>query len=928
MSDFSKYLAVFRDKLRHIDYKEVCTLGLWSYVGKSVLHSVCIGFGILIVFLVALALLSISSSRSVFSSISYITDDVQPILNQANEIEINMLLANRDLVTLLNEKDFSRLEQDIARVQETRQRFVHSLEQFTETARNFDGVMEHVTTLSTLAKNYLDATDNMPAQVSDLMKLKKASTKNKGEYRTWLTLFHSEEQALKAAIFDDYVAEQFMNMTSAQSPVEAKADEILSKENVKEIKAGLEFVAKRYEFFEELVNILKVEMPEVDNNMGQYFRNFKFNMTDPKGLLHEHYKLMEVQSVLEDSARQSADSIELIKSEILAIQNTAVEMMTNSTSLSKDTYNSSKSTMLFALLGAVLLSALILFTLSLSIRRPMQKIVTGLSDISKGHMDRDLAVEEKNEFGKIASYLNKLTQHVGGVLQEISDASSNLKKASQGNLKASDSAHASIDAQRKETLAVSDSIDEMLKALKAVSVATDQTLNEVHNAERLTLDSRKIMSETIETAGNLETRLNETAKVISDINSMGEEINKIVNIISGVAEQTNLLALNAAIEAARAGEYGRGFAVVADEVRHLAQATASSTKDIRSMIGNLHSLVSKAVEHANQCVDEMSLTRENSARTNVVIDEIRNTITKIASMSDTIAEATREQTKASNLVADNIRKINEISNYNQVQFDAVAESCKELDRLAGYQTSLVGKFILRPRSEVSVQSARTDSVQADAPEVAAPLKAVSPVKTAGSGEAKKTVARPSAAVKASEARKPATRTSAVKASDVKKTIAPKPAEAKKAEAPKHSAPVKPADAKKAEAPKPAAPVKPADAKKAEAPKPASVKPADAKKAEAPKPASVKPADAKKAEVPKPASVKPAEAKKTEASKPAAPVKPADAKKAEAPKSSPAATAKNSENKNSGSSRGDDKKRIADIKHSFTGNGMGRSAFAP
>ena len=819
-------LKTVKEKLRRIDYKEVLTLGLWSYVGKSVLHSVYIGFGILILFLVGLAMLSISSGRSVFSSIEYITDDVQPILNQANEIEINMLLTNRDLVALLNEKDFSRIEQDVASLAKSRKMFITSLETFTETAQNFDGVMDHVTTLSSLAKNYLDATEKMPKQVESLMKLKKASNKNKGEYRTWLALFHSEEQALKAAIFDDYVAEQFMNMTSAQSPVEAKADEILSKENLKEIKAGLEFVAKRYEFFEELVNILRVEMPEVDNNMGQYFRNFKFNMTDPKGLLHEHARLIEVQTALDESARQSAESIDLIKNEILSIQNAAVEMMTNSTNVSKDTYLSARGTMLIALLGAVLLSGLILITLSLSIRRPMRLIVNGLSDISKGHMEKDLKVSEKNEFGEIAVYLNNLTAHVGGVLQEISEASSNLKKASQGNLQASDSVHKSIDAQRKETLAVSSSIEEMLKALQAVSVATEQTLNEVRNAEDLTSDSKKIMSETIETTERLEDRLNDTAKVISDINSMGEEINKIVNIISGVAEQTNLLALNAAIEAARAGEYGRGFAVVADEVRHLAQATASSTKDIRSMIDDLHALVAKAVDYANLCVDEMGLTRKNSSRANVAIDEIRNTITKIASMSGTIADATKEQTKASNLVADKIKKINEISNYNQIQFDGVAESSRELDKLAGYQTSLVGKFVLKS------SESEKPAVKAAAPE-AGSVKAAS-------GEAKtgKPAAVNKAAANKPEAKKPAE--AAKKAETPKKPEAKKPAEAaKKAETPKKPEAKKPLEAvKKPEVKKPAEATKKAETPK----KPEAKKPLEAaKKAAAPKRPEGKPA---------------------------------------------------------------------------------------
>ncbi|HET6268420.1 MAG TPA: methyl-accepting chemotaxis protein, partial [Acidobacteriota bacterium] len=89
--------------------------------------------------------------------------------------------------------------------------------------------------------------------------------------------------------------------------------------------------------------------------------------------------------------------------------------------------------------------------------------------------------------------------------------------------------------------------------------------------------------------------VSKASDVITKLGSSSEEIGKILNVIDDIAEQTNLLALNAAIIAAQAGEHGKGFAVVAEEIRDLAERTASSTKEIDTLIKAVQRDVSNAV---------------------------------------------------------------------------------------------------------------------------------------------------------------------------------------------------------------------------------------------------------------------------------------------------------------------------------------------
>lgn len=154
-----------------------------------------------------------------------------------------------------------------------------------------------------------------------------------------------------------------------------------------------------------------------------------------------------------------------------------------------------------------------------------------------------------------------------------------------------------IAHQMQVTLNSSDqsSLHKREQALKEVTQTAVQTFNELWTSLD---DSAQRDAQTLE-----------TIKSLSEQNS---QLVRFSDQVQQIADQINLVALNATIEAAHAGHAGRGFTVVANEVRTLARLSATTGKEIRTLVSKINHQVDQVVSQTEGNFEASREARENN----------------------------------------------------------------------------------------------------------------------------------------------------------------------------------------------------------------------------------------------------------------------------------------------------------------------------
>ncbi|OGS98586.1 MAG: chemotaxis protein [Gallionellales bacterium RIFCSPLOWO2_12_FULL_59_22] len=325
------------------------------------------------------------------------------------------------------------------------------------------------------------------------------------------------------------------------------------------------------------------------------------------------------------------------------------------------------------------------------VRRPVRAVGKEFRNIMEGNLDTEMDISVGDEMGLLLCEIQTMQCYLRTMVDEIVTPVGQMqRRIVDMDARVSSVADNAIDEQG-HIQQIASTVEEFSQSIAEVANMAADSLNDARAMEAIILaNANRMHGEINPQMSKAVNALQVSSSTIADLNAAIQKIGTIASAIKDIAEQTNLLALNAAIEAARAGEQGRGFAVVADEVRKLAERTATSTKDIAGTISEIDAISSAAVISTQGAIGDVeagvALVHLNSEG----LKKIKAAMTNVDERMEHIATASKEQSAASESVANSLERVTELVDHNaqsardaKLAAEVLAKSAEEL-RKAGY----------------------------------------------------------------------------------------------------------------------------------------------------------------------------------------------------------------------------------------------------
>ncbi|KAA3645379.1 MAG: HAMP domain-containing protein [Chloroflexi bacterium] len=353
-----------------------------------------------------------------------------------------------------------------------------------------------------------------------------------------------------------------------------------------------------------------------------------------------------------------------------------------------------------------------------------------VSEVAKNAQDLNIAsgglATTADQAGQAANQINNAIEQVAQGSVEQSKSVNDTTQTVEQITKAIDGVARGAQEQSSSVTKTAETTMQITTAISEVTANAQAGAEGASKASQTAKEGAAKIEDTVKGMSTIKQQVDMTGEKVQEMGRLSEQVGVILETIDDIASQTNLLALNAAIEAARAGEHGKGFAVVADEVRSLAERTATATKEVGELIGQVQVTVKHVVTAMAQSAQEVDTGVERANQSGEALQNILAAIDEVHVKMTDISVATEQVEASSNELATAMDSVSAVVEENTASTEEMTAGASEVSEAFQNVASITEEV-----------SASAEEVSASAEEMSAQVKEVSVNAESLAGMAKK-----------------------------------------------------------------------------------------------------------------------------------------------------------------------------------------------